>query len=175
MELGNLFFGVSRGEYEVPRHKGYEKELYRLFHRLGNTDVTYPNDFTNDVFEIHPYYWGDCTCGYEEKKLKWEKLHQHSPNCPWRGYSYKLPLPDPCRCGYVHELEMFEAENDHTDDCLLLRPNFWFKPTGYKLKFYKYPLRDSYASQKLSLAKFGQMIDECIKSLGENHGDHKDS
>jgi len=161
MELGNMFFGNSRGEYPVKRHAGFEDELWRLFKAIG-ADDHYGSDFTNDVFEVHPYWWGDCTCEYEEKERRWQKLHQHLASCPAAGDDFVA-----CSCGYEHEWKMFSMEHDHTEDCALVRPNFWYKPDDYKLKWYKYPVRDSYTNRKLSLGQFVRMIDKCIASLKE--------
>lgn len=166
MELGNMFFGNSRGEYPVKRHAGFEDELWRLFKAIG-ADDHYGSDFISDVFEIHPYWWGDCTCGYEEKEHQWERLHNHRPPCLWYGYDGSKLMTAPCTCGYQHEREMFEMEHDHTETCALVRPNFWYKPDDYKLKWYKYPVRDSYTNRKLSLGQFVRMIDKCIASLKE--------
>jgi len=120
MELGNLCFGHSRGEYRVSRN--YENMIYQLLEELGE-DVSHGwfAEFKNDVFEIRPYVWCDCDWGDED------------PNCP-------------------HHL-----------------PNFLYKPTGYELRWYKHPLRDSYANQKLSHSEFSQMIEACIASLGKSN------
>lgn len=63
MELGNLVFGNSRGEYPINR------DLQDLF-CLGLATIGYdgygysidaeaPELVDNSVFEIRPYYWGD--------------------------------------------------------------------------------------------------------------------
>lgn len=38
-------------------------------------------DYENDVFEIHPYYWGDCECGHEVEAEAWSEAHPHAPDC----------------------------------------------------------------------------------------------
>lgn len=50
------------------------------------------------------------------------------------------------------------------------RPNFVFKPTGYQLKWYKYPLRDSYANMNVTDEEFGSMLVKCIESVGSSQG-----
>ncbi len=122
MELGNLCFGHSRGEFEVPRTDEYEEPLRRLFSHLG-LDETYGGEYISDKFEIHAYWWGDCDCG-----------------------------ADGC-----------EEGEEHKNTCGLVRPNFWHKPTGYELRFYKYPLRDSYANANLTPKEFNEIIDDCMK------------
>ena len=70
MELGNLFFGNSRGEFEVPR--GEWQDLFIEFlYDIGLdaygfiTDEsvkkyeTDRGDFENDTFLVNPYYWGE--------------------------------------------------------------------------------------------------------------------
>lgn len=45
------------------------------------------------------------------------------------------------------------------------RPNFVFKPTGYQIKWYKYPMRDAYANMRLTDDEFNDMLEQCIKSV----------
>ena len=45
------------------------------------------------------------------------------------------------------------------------RPNFVFKPTGYQLKWYKYPLRDAYANKDISFGDFCTMLGKCAESV----------
>ncbi len=120
MELGNMIFGHSRGEYPVSRDEGYEWELRYLWDALSSEAWAIPT-YENEVFAVRPYYWGDCDPACTEET--------HVPACP----------------------------------CVL--PNFLFKPTGYELRWYKYPLRDSYASHELTRREFRTMIDACLASL----------
>lgn len=41
----------------------------------------YGVEFTNDVFEMHPFWWGDCTCGYEDIEYKFYKSISHEDHC----------------------------------------------------------------------------------------------
>ena len=46
------------------------------------TDLySYGTYYKNDVFEMRPFYWGDCTCDYEPTVAKWEKENDHDPTC----------------------------------------------------------------------------------------------
>ncbi len=221
MELGNYFFGNSRGEYPVPRDAGYEKELERLFDactpdREDEWGYRRIEEFENDVFSVFPYYWGDCTCGYADKEYEWVEANKHRPDCYQSELERRLADDEEkhkvhsemlmasgddevtewevtrefkrrvmkqlcdemgiewndgygcwahCTCDYKDKWRAFCANNHHTPDCLLVRPNFHYKPTNYQLRWYKYPLRDSYANQKLTLSQFRKMIDHCIQSL----------
>jgi hypothetical protein len=49
------------------------------------------------------------------------------------------------------------------------QPNFHFKPTGLKINWYKYPLRDSYSNQILEVESFKQMVLECEKHYAEHN------
>ena len=121
MELGNMVFGNSRGEWPVPRNAGYERELIRLLLLLDPEDNiwrVYGTNFENDVFWVMPYFWGDCDC-----------QETHAPDCP------------------------------------VARDNFHYKPSGFGLQWYKYPLRDSYANREVSVEEFRTMINECIASI----------
>jgi len=66
MELGNIVFGNSRGEVALPHGRGWEEELFRLFDAYApGRDNPYGEPFENAVFTVMPYWWGDCTCGWD--------------------------------------------------------------------------------------------------------------
>ena len=119
MELGNLVFGNSRGQYCIPRHEGWENVLWVLFDALGCEG--YGINFENETFWIMPYYWGGCECGSDE----------------------------------------------HEPECLKVKDNFCYNPTGFGLQWYKYPFRDSYMNQQIELEQFRGIINTCIASLGK--------
>ena len=121
MELGNMAFGHRSLQYHVERD--WKQELMAFFVDLvcGNS---YGSDYECELFEIHPYWWGDCTCGADDDE---------------------------------------NETTEHTVECRFRLPNFIYKPTGYMLEWYKYPLRDSYASDDLTDLEFYQMINNCIQ------------
>lgn len=41
----------------------------------------YGCDFENDVFVMRRFYWGDCTCGLEDRSERWWKANPHSQDC----------------------------------------------------------------------------------------------
>lgn len=114
MELGNLMFGNSRGNYSVSREdwqKPFVGFLDRnCFDEYGYKEASNKDFFENDVFSIRPYYWGD-------------------------------------------------------DETIAALPNFVYKPTGFELSWYKYPLRDSYCSHKIDDETFFKMLKNCQRSL----------
>jgi len=94
MELGNLLFGHSHGEYPIPRHTGYEAELSLLFETLGSD--LYGIDFENEVFVTTPYYWGDCECEgeYHDEDCPTMKPNFYHKSSGLEIYWYKYPLRD---------------------------------------------------------------------------------
>ena len=215
MELGNICFGNSRGTFEIGRHSGYEGQLQRLFLAcVDHDDVSYGIDYENDTFFCMPYYWGDCTCGFEGLTNKWSSENDHSQECyhylvinellertfikkdGWcsgyradkpismtqnqariieegvrKRYCKELNLPYPagcaihCTCNYEKKWNKFLSENDHKKDCPVVLPNFLYKPTGFEIQWYKYPLRDAYMNEDISLREFIKIIDKCIESI----------
>jgi len=117
MELGNIIFGYSRGQYSVPRGI-WEERFYNFLEKINSDNYGYANDqhhpnvnsrggFETTLFTINPYWWG----------------------------SY--------------------------DDDEVGKPNFIYHPTGYHLTWYKYPLRDAYANQKMTYKEFDLMLKDC--------------
>jgi hypothetical protein len=41
----------------------------------------YGTNYENDVFEMHPFWWGDCECGFETLEAAWEDTHDHEDSC----------------------------------------------------------------------------------------------
>lgn len=62
MELGNLMFGNSRGQYAVEPREDYQEPFARFIDTLGldyHAMDDHGNGVDNDVFTIRPYYWGE--------------------------------------------------------------------------------------------------------------------
>jgi hypothetical protein len=133
MELGNLFFGNSRGEFEVDHdwqdafvgclydmgfdnygYPKYEEKEYKGEFKTIKSNVD-ENDFMsyfeNDTFILMPYYWGE-------------------------------------------------------DDYICELSNFVHKPSGFKMQWYKYPLRDAYMNKDISFDELVEIMEDCKRSLG---------
>ena len=101
-------------------------------------------------------------------------------SCGFGEYGYCYPAHHAGDSRYHEYTEAHDAY--YEDDVFVLRkyywgfdddeaalPNFLYKPTGYELRWYKYPLRDAYANKQLAFDQFKAMLDECGKSwLGGN-------
>lgn len=193
MELGNELFGNSRGAVKVPREDAYAAPLNTLLQEIGD-DSGYGVEFSNDLFEVHPYYWGECKCGYDDLQATWERSNSHAESCYQPAYKalvgqygFSLDVPDAevkalcerfgipyangygcaihCTCDYGKNWAEFCRANDHKKDCPIVLPNFLHKPSGLELRWYKYPLRDSYFNRDISAAEWRKMMLECIASL----------
>ena len=198
MEMGNMIFGNSRGEFPVDRTDRMIAPLVRLFETLAPDDDDYNSygpETVAEAFEIHPYYWGDCTCGFEDKCDAWSKEHDHTAACfytryhaeddrlrddmgwdrrndhmvAWAKANGHPEAPDGmavhCDCGHDEKWATWVADKDHDEKCPIVVPNFWHKPSGFKLKWYKYPLRDSYANQPITPKRLDRIVDHCIATL----------
>jgi hypothetical protein len=88
MELGNMIFGNSRGEAEIPDSSRWHGTMARLLDAVGKAlgekhgdGYGYGRDFDNDTFTMMPYYWGDCECGFEDKVNEWCEKNPHTKEC----------------------------------------------------------------------------------------------
>lgn len=71
--------------------------------------------------------------------------------------------------------ELFEyreycwCDNQDCPQCgSLEESNFYFKPTGLKIRWYKYPMRDAYSNQSLDPESFRTMVQQCVDYLIEH-------
>ena len=91
MELGNMMFGNSRGSFSIDRHSGWEGVWERFCRKMNINHYGWANEgsplqktghgYENEYVWVMPYYWGDCTCGYEDKELTWGAANQHHHDC----------------------------------------------------------------------------------------------
>lgn len=44
-------------------------------------------------------------------------------------------------------------------------PNFVYKPLGLEINWYKYPMRDAYSNQDISIKEFVKILKDCADSL----------
>lgn len=93
----------------------YSDGLYELTRVLDETtgesiggglggDHGYGQEYVNDVFEMHPFWWGDCTCGFDKKEALWEDEHGHAKDC------YQTILHESC---YVDWGASFDRKPGH--------------------------------------------------------------
>lgn len=196
MELGNMVWGNSRGEFSVPRTVTWEGAIVGLIAALYGPDETTNGfeNFENEVFAIRTYYWGDCACGYEAAAEKWHTENCHTQDCYQaeyqkigEAYGHLSKESDPavkalckrrgiawnkgfgsgvhCDCGFQGKWEKWASDNHHKPDCPMILPNFHHKASGFELKWYKYPLRDSYMSQNLTFLEFKKLVDDAHASI----------
>lgn len=66
------------------------RALTQAIHEAGLADASgyglggefgYGVEFTNDVFEMHPFWWGECECGFEAAELDMIEANPHRPDC----------------------------------------------------------------------------------------------
>lgn len=233
MELGNMIFGCSRGEFEVDR--AWQDILCYLFSEAGLDCRGYPETntpvkgwdgekFESDTFIVRPYNWSaECTCGFDDELEEWWENNPHSKNCysvvkeghkrkllePYKdvvedddGYISFFSLKDDklrkrlerehkefvdnlckerglnplygrevhCDCGVVDRFNKTFKDRDHKKDCEFVLPNFYHKPTGFSLQWYKYPLRDSYKNQDINYEGFKAIVKDCLISVWRDTG-----
>lgn len=67
-------------------------DLYDLTERLCKSGVEisggllggefgYGGEYSNDVFEMHPFWWGECECGYQKREDEWLHANAHQQHC----------------------------------------------------------------------------------------------
>jgi hypothetical protein len=67
-----------------------------------------------------------------------------------------------CTCG-AEDDENGDLACEHNENCDLVQPNFLYKKTGFKLYWYKYPMRGSEMLPGITIAQFMEMILDCLK------------
>lgn len=71
---------VSEGLYKLSEALGKLRPDNQHHGCLGG-EWGYGQDFENDVFQMFPFYWGECTCGYDRKAEYFYSHTHHSEQC----------------------------------------------------------------------------------------------
>ena len=170
----------------------YEEIFIPLFKRLF-PDNPYTDHFENAVFRVAPFYWGDCTCGFDEKEWRCDEANPHHINCwserferaaqansrdfhaqqkwaadnGWPTIDGKLKpgVAVYCDCGKAEERKAWRLDNKHDSKCPIAIPNFIYKPTNFMATWYKYPFRGAMANRELSAAELVKIVQHCMESV----------
>lgn len=162
MELGNLLFGHSHGNYAVPREDPWEQCFVTLLKFIDGPNYDgYGTEFVCEDFEIHRYYWGDCICGFEAAETEWHNANPHSEECQYNRITF-------CHCGTHTAYITWLTTHNHKQDCPIIRPNFAYAPLGFALSWYKYPFRDAYMSHPVTFEEFRNIINKCLAWLQQH-------
>lgn len=156
------------------------------------TDRSSADPFINEVFEMRAYFWGECDCLYSERELLWEAENpEHATGCyqldiedAWElgiadqlraeileaacakhGLSYPQGAMIHCTCGYQEKFRKFQASNKHGEDCLVDKPNFLHKATGFECYWCKHSRRGGCQNQEIAPRSLAELIHECICSV----------
>lgn len=85
----------------------------------------------------------------------------------WDGHAIRTDnlVDDP----YVFENDVFSIRAYYwgEDEDIAALPNFVYKPTGLEISWYKYPMRDAYSNQDVSLEQFVEILTNCERSMKE--------
>lgn len=202
VELGQSMFGNKWEEIDAPDY--ISGDLYDLSEMLGQLNPEeqahgllggewgYGQEFDNDVFEMHPYWWGDCECPYEAAEAAWDATHSHAPDCyqaelekreeaerargdkgylgiaPALAKEWGLPYEGcavHCTCTHDDEWNEWSAKNEHEPTCHIVLPNFRHKASGLAVHWYKYIGRSVTVNRKISRVEWRRIFDACVNSV----------
>ena len=136
IELGNMAFGHSRGLFHVERGD-FERVFHETLASMG-FDCYGHYGYDNDGNRIDDVPHRDCVKKYPNKRRDF---------------------------GFENDTFVLRPYYWGGNSRAARRPNFVFKPTGYQLKWYKYPLRDAYANKDISFGDFCTMLGKCAESV----------
>jgi hypothetical protein len=85
------------------------------------------------------------------------------------GTDPKLGAAIHCTCGHQKKFEDWIKENGHTESCALVLPNFLYKPTGFKVCWYKYIGRDMKSDGAMPSLGLGEVSEKCIASIAKEN------
>jgi hypothetical protein len=132
---------LKKGRFEVNDER-FGHEFYYQMEQIGMDGWS---KFENDVFQIVPFDWDglvDCNC-YIEQEM--DKLYSNSAT--------------------DKELEIYENSHMHNIDCGSRRTNFYHKPTGVTIEWYKHINQFEYINKQITYKQWQNILQDCVKSV----------
>lgn len=71
---------IEEGLYEISKQITLSTGEDNIQGILGG-EYGYGVEFKNDIFEMHPFYYDDCSCGFEDESYQWQETHPHDTMC----------------------------------------------------------------------------------------------
>lgn len=140
------------------------KRIFELKHRPDCFHVWY-NKYLTFPFLIEHRQKQMALLKEEYERRGWDT----TSNGWWYGCAVK------CDCDYQERYDAIVKEyieefghEGHRPHCLLVVDNFHYRPTEFGLQWYKYPCRDAYMNQEITVKDLAKIIDACIASLEDN-------
>jgi hypothetical protein len=157
IELGNMLFGNSRGEFLLERSEGWEDQLHKLFEFI-DPDYWYQVEYENSTFCIMAYWWGSCTCGWDDFATELEEM-EHQPDC--YTFEYELCVKeDGYSTDYKKLKKVYEKHGWNT------KGKDWWHGCALKCSC---GYNERYEERFIELcAEFTEIIDNCIKSVEQD-------
>lgn len=114
--------------------------------------------------ELGNLIFGHCSGGYKIPKDWQDTFDTFLEDIGCDAYGHLKDYTCSNKLGGI-TTDMFEVNPYYwgEDEKMLNTPNFVFRPTGYEIRWYKYPLRDSYSNFPISFDIFQAMINACTK------------
>ena len=123
---------------------------------------------TERIPELGNLLWGNSRGEFPISRDEWQDKFCELMDA--LDMDYHCYVPNDCknqtdRGGYENDVFLINPYYWGEDEEIEKEPNFIFKPLGYELQWYKYPLRDTWANMDIAYDKFAEIIDECIDSI----------
>jgi len=149
----------------------YHDDGHKKLRNLKHTKECYQSKYKDLKEKICKKYKVENAYQLRDKEAKAYDL-EVAKLCTSMGLTYPNGYGVHCTCDFDVRaekiLDQYEKDfgaRECLPTCMLVKPNFLYKPTGFGISWYKYYMRDAYSNQKISLKEFQSIIKACIKSL----------
>ena len=130
---------------------GHLQDSLLEYHNVSVTPIdetdNEPDFYSREYFDAKHHIsrgrWQDIFCELDKEVCGWSRSPRENDT-----FYYKS-----------------EAEDTIWDKDGNYQPNFIYKPAGFKMCWYKYPLRSCYANRDIDFDSFKKMVDACLVSL----------
>jgi hypothetical protein len=145
-------YNAEMDAYDVQHH-------YRELEKLAYSDYSSEADSSRAEAAMAAYtVVHDLRDDFDDKVRR--KL------CAAHGMKFPEGSMMHCDCGYDQQaVKYWDEMGGHAETCRLTLPNFLYKPTGFRINWYKYPFRDSYMTPRITPKKWREIVKHCIESV----------
>jgi len=146
------YFGPCQCQYGVEYKAFCKKNTHTL------DCFNYYVQEINEAFKKHPKY--SFALPLRTERINMLKALCLKNNFPFKG---EKEVEKICTCGFTKSWEMLGHK--HHEDCPIVSPNFWHKPTDLKIWWYKVFFRNSYSNRLITIPDLKAIVASVLPSI----------
>ncbi len=150
---------------------------YDGLERQWEKDNKHSSDCFHEAYEAFLDHYGSEWSRLAEEigEEKWREAYENfkSQHGLHQGDEGDHGIAVKCDCGNDSRWREWRSTHAHSENCPIVRPNFWHVASDTRIHWYKYPNRGMSINKKISIEFWMKLVEECLESIGNDKRDRE--